>query len=1009
MASGCLLAAGAPTLAANFQVTKSGDDGSKGTMRWAIEQLNAAGAGDHSITLNDNVNAISAVDDLPQIDATGMTVIINGRGCTLNGHDQHRLVFVVAGNVTLLNFNLKDGLADGGQGGEGNGGGGGGGALGGALFVNSGANVTLSNVNFHSNSALGGNGGDAIASQGGGGGGGLGGDGGNATSLGGGGGGGFSSDGGDSHGSGGAGGGGIFGDGGNTSSSGGGGGGGILLPGGPAVGPLPGIGALTGGDGGAGVIGGNGGPGFLGGGGGGGEALFGSAGHGGDGGYLSGGGGGGSSDTGGDGGDAGSFGGGGGAGKGSSASGTSGAGGFGGGGGGAADGGSAGTGGFGAGDGGASTDGGDGGSGYGGAVFVRQGGTLTIINSAIDGSAVAGGNGGNGSSGSGGSGGSAAGSGMYLHTGVTANVQINSGRSYTYADTIGGDGGISKTGAGSLALSANNTYLGNTTVSAGTLLVNGTITSDTTVNNGARLGGSGTIASNVGSGGTIAPGNSIGTLHVAGNYAATAASTLEIEVNANGTTPGLNVDLLDVGGSAQLLGNVVVIAEPGTYPAGSQYTFLTATNVSGTFSGITDDFAFFDAVLGYTPTSAYFTLIDNGHHYADEACTINTFHVGAYLDEIAGGATGNLATLLQELDQVSESEACYALEQLDGAVYGSAGQIGVQSTTIYIQTLASRLRSGVSAGGATLAADENERPDVVMVSYTSNAETPLLIRDTCSAPSRWSTWATGFGLGGNARTDGDAAGLDYSMGGTLAGWETIDNCQRFGFYGGYVYNYVGTNANETSQLNGGTFGSYHVLRLDNHYTLSIGGFEFAGYESRRRISFAGETANGNTDGWKGYYYTEQGSTYGNALLAVQPFAGLQYIYVRQNGFTETGAAAANLAVPGINTHSLRSVLGSRLFSEQAQWRGRYFAPQFRALWLHEFLETETSFSTFFSEVGGGSSFEINGLGMGRDWAVLGTGVKCDLTGNWSTYADYDLMLNDQTTFHIGSGGVQYLW
>ena len=122
--------------------------------------------------------------------------------------------------------------------------------MGGALFVNAGANVTLSNVNFDSNSAVGGDGGEAIASQGGGGGGGLGGNGGNATHLGGGGGGGFSADGGDSHGSGGAGGGGIFGYGGNTSSSGGGGGGGILLPGGPAIGPLPGIGALTGGDGG---------------------------------------------------------------------------------------------------------------------------------------------------------------------------------------------------------------------------------------------------------------------------------------------------------------------------------------------------------------------------------------------------------------------------------------------------------------------------------------------------------------------------------------------------------------------------------------------------------------------------------------------------------------------------------------------------------------------------------------------------------------------------------------
>jgi uncharacterized protein with beta-barrel porin domain len=69
----------------------------------------------------------------------------------------------------------------------------------------------------------------------------------------------------------------------------------------------------------------------------------------------------------------------------------------------------------------------------------------------------------------------------------------------------------------------------------------------------------------------------------------------------------------------------------------------------------------------------------------------------------------------------------------------------------------------------------------------------------------------------------------------------------------------------------------------------------------------------------------------------------------------------------------------------------------------------SGFHAAFASVGGGESFAINGLGLGRDWAVLGGGLNCDLGAGWSTYGDYDLMLNDQTTFHIGSGGVQYLW
>ena len=67
---------------------------------------------------------------------------------------------------------------------------------------------------------------------------------------------------------------------------------------------------------------------------------------------------------------------------------------------------------------------------------------------------------------------------------------------------------------------------------------------------------------------------------------------------------------------------------------------------------------------------------------------------------------------------------------LTGAVYGSAGQIGVQNTTIYIQTLANRLRAGFYDGDGMLAADDSVRPDVEMVSYTSTKDQPLLIHDT---------------------------------------------------------------------------------------------------------------------------------------------------------------------------------------------------------------------------------------------------------------------------------------
>ena len=75
---------------------------------------------------------------------------------------------------------------------------------------------------------------------------------------------------------------------------------------------------------------------------------------------------------------------------------------------------------------------------------------------------------------------------------------------------------VTKVGSGTLTLSGANTYTGATTISAGTLLVDGSITSATSVNAGATLGGNGSISAAVSSAGTISPGagGTAGTLQI---------------------------------------------------------------------------------------------------------------------------------------------------------------------------------------------------------------------------------------------------------------------------------------------------------------------------------------------------------------------------------------------------------------------------------------------------------------------------------------------------------------
>ncbi len=134
--------------------------------------------------------------------------------------------------------------------------------------------------------------------------------------------------------------------------------------------------------------------------------------------------------------------------------------------------------------------------------------------------------------------------------------------------------GFEKTGPGTLTLSAANTYAGNTLVSAGTLLVNGSITSSslTTVASGATLGGSGSLAATlIQSGGFHAPGTSPGIQTITNGLEYQSAATLTWELFANTATGrGTNFDGIDLtGGSLVVDPGAVLALDFGTTAGGS--------------------------------------------------------------------------------------------------------------------------------------------------------------------------------------------------------------------------------------------------------------------------------------------------------------------------------------------------------------------------------------------------------------------------------------------------------
>jgi len=176
----------------------------------------------------------------------------------------------------------------------------------------------------------------------------------------------------------------------------------------------------------------------------------------------------------------------------------------------------------------------------------------------------------------------------------------------TVSGAIGGIGGLTKSGTGSLVLSASNTYGGTTTVSAGSLIIgaSGSVASSSVldvasgatlnvsavsgglvVGSGQMLRGSGSVVGNTTINGALQPGNSPGVLSFNNDLTlgGTAVTTMEID---GAGAPGTAFDAINVVGVLTYDGTLTLSL--GTSFGFGNYSFdlFNSSSTAGSFDTV---------------------------------------------------------------------------------------------------------------------------------------------------------------------------------------------------------------------------------------------------------------------------------------------------------------------------------------------------------------------------------------------------------------------------------------
>ncbi|MGC0053728.1 autotransporter domain-containing protein [Brucella pituitosa] len=583
------------------------------------------------------------------------------------------------------------------------------------------------------------------------------------------------------------------------------------------------------------------------------------------------------------------------------------------------------------------------------------------------------------------------------------NADIASGASLTFDQTDGtayegvltGAGRVIKTGSATVFYNGDSSFFeGSTEITNGAIIVGSDATQANAVLGGSFnvetdgvLGGHGTVGSGAGSlvtitsGGTIAPGNSIGTFKVNGNLTFDSGSIYQAEI-----TPALESNLINASGTVTIHGGTVyAVKTAGLYTPGSRWAIIGADGgVSGAFDNLDQNMPFVDLALAYNANHVYIDVVRNTVAFCEIAETRNQCATGNGLESTGGSNSAyNAVAALPD-----ETGARNALDQLSGEIHASVKTALIEDSHFVRDAAINRIRS----------AFDGDTPSIKAMPFDSRTAT----NSVQSNAGGLTVWGQGLGAWSDYDSNSNAATLKYSTGGFLFGADApVFDTWRLGVVAGYSH----TNIHVDERFSQGDSDNYH-LGVYGGTSLNMGGgtlglrtglsYSWHEMDFSRSVSFPGFS-----DNLESSYSAETFQAFGDLgyrldtdIADFEPFAALAYVTLRTDDFAENGATAALHASSQI-TDTTFTTLGIRASTEFAI--GSMNATARAVLgWRHAFGDATPISSLAFSA---GENFTIAGASIAEDAALIETGFDMVLTPSATLGLSYQGQLASSAKQH----------